>query len=76
MMLENSIRQNGLQTILDKRLEKIQLESKRAIIPFSFVFHRLCSAFCITKKECWDLLFYLQDREVIEIVPFHGVRIN
>lgn len=74
-MLELNIREYGLQGILDKRLFSIQNEAKRDLVPFSLAVHRLCSAFCITKKECWDLFYFLQDKKIIEIIPFHGIKI-
>ena len=71
-----TIRETGLQVIIEKRLIDIQNEAKSKIIPFSLIIHRICSRFTITKKECWELLFHLQDNKMIEIVPFHGVRID
>ena len=44
-------------------------------IPFPHVFSKICSNFSITKKECWELLFFLKEIGLIEIVPYHGVRI-
>lgn len=76
MILTKRIREVGLQGILEKRIAAIKAEARCEIIPFSLVIHRLCSGFTITRKECWDFLFYLQDQKMIEIVPFHGVKIQ
>ena len=76
MKYKNSIRITGLQGVIEKRLLAIQSETIKEIIPFSLIMHRLCSSFTITRKECWDLLFYLQDQEMIKIIPFHGVKIR
>ena len=72
---ESNIRATGLQGVLQKRLSAVQEEMRKEIIPFSLIFHRLCSAFHITKEECWELLSFLQDKEMVKIVPFHGIRI-
>jgi hypothetical protein len=76
MMIEQSIRERGIEVILYKKLEKIKLESRKEIIPFSLVFHRMCSGFSITKKECWELLYHLKEHGIIEIVPFHGIKVS
>lgn len=76
MQASLSIRSSGTEALLIRRLEQIKEESPFELIPFSFVFHRLCSYFSIKRKECWDLLYYMQDRGMVKIVPFHGVRIG
>lgn len=70
-----NIRETGLEGILYQRLESIKQEARIEIVPFPLIFHRLCSAFQITRKAGWDLLYYLQNKGMIKIVPFHGVKI-
>ena len=71
-----TIRENGVQTLLIRRLNELKKESSYEIIPFNLVFHRLCSWFSIKKQECWELLHFLQDAEMIEILSFRGIKIN
>lgn len=74
--LENSNRRReGLYTILIKRLQQLDESCNKEIIPFYLVFGKLCRNFSISKKECWDILFLLRDVGIIEIVPFHGIKI-
>lgn len=70
-----TIREFGLESILVRRLEELKNVSRTEIIPFYMVFTKLCSAFSIKKQECWELLYFLRDRGIIEIVAFHGIRI-
>lgn len=71
-----SYRREGLYSILIRRLKELKVSTKKEIIPFSDVFGKLCRNFSISKKECWDILFLLRDVEIIEIVPFHGIKIK
>lgn len=77
-MKPGSIKKNktGLYGIFFKRLEELNGSSHPGIIRFPVVFKKLCRNFSITKKECWGLLFTLRDFEMIEIVPFQGIRIK
>ena len=65
----------GLYNIFLRRLNEIKLKSKKEIVPFPFIFEKLCLNFSITKGECWEILFLLRDAQWIEIVPFHGIKI-
>jgi len=64
----------GLYSLALKRIK--ECESSRKIIPFPSVFGKLCCSFSIKKKEAWELLFILRDFDMVEIVPFHGVKIK
>ena len=66
----------GLYTLFFKRLEDIQRKVKREILPFPDVFEKLCRNFSITKRECWEILFLLKEVGFVEIVPFHGIKLN
>lgn len=68
-------RRDGLYTILIKRLQQLDESCNKEIIPFYLVFGKLCRNFSISKKECWDILFLLRDVGIIDIVPFHGIKI-
>ena len=65
----------GLYSLALERIKECE-EVKGKIIPFPKVFEKLCRSFQIKKNQCWEILFMLQDFEMIEIVKFHGVRIK
>ena len=75
-MEENNTKRVGLYSILFRRLEEVKNDYKREIIPFPVLFEKLCRNFSITKKECWDILFLLRDVGLIEIAPYHGVKLK
>ncbi|MBS3074884.1 hypothetical protein J4429_00335 [Candidatus Pacearchaeota archaeon] len=66
----------GLYNLLFRRLDELQRQSKKEIIPFPMVFVKLCSNFSIKKNECWELLFLIRDMGIIEIIPHHGIRLK
>tara|TARA_Y100000310_G_scaffold200877_1_gene200944 strand:+ start:3075 stop:3332 length:258 start_codon:yes stop_codon:yes gene_type:complete len=70
----------GLYTKLLLRLKEAEEEikgcSKQDYIPFPVVFEKLCRNFCITKAECWECLFILNEFNLIEIVKFRGIKLN
>ena len=66
----------GLYSIFLRRLEESKRQCKKEIIPFPTVFGKLCRNFSISKKECWEILYLLMETGRIEIVPFHGVKMN
>ena len=68
--------QKGLYGILLQRLEELEEESNKEIISFKSVFEKLCRNFSINKEQCWEILFFLRDMGVIEIVAFHGIKIK
>lgn len=65
----------GLYSIFLRRLQEAKESSRKEIIPFPVIFEKLCRNFSIAKQECWDILFLLRDVELIEIVPYHGIKI-
>jgi len=67
---------SGLYSLLFKRLEEIRSKSQKEIIPFPLIFEKLCRNFSMSKQECWEVLFLLNDFGVIEIVALHGIRIE
>lgn len=50
--------------------------SSNGILRFPIVFQRLGSTFSLPKEEVWKLLFVLREMGLIEVVAYHGVRIN
>ncbi len=65
----------GLYGIFFKKLKKLDKKVNMKIIPFPTVFQKICPSFCISKKDCWDVIFLLRDCGIIEIVPYHGIKI-
>ncbi len=74
MMMNNE--RTGLYSLLIKRLEEVKESSGKEVIPFPLVFEKLCRNFSMTKKECWDVLFLLNDLGLIKIIALHGIRLN
>jgi len=74
-MEANISSRQGLYSLLFRRLNELEKQCKKEIIPFPEVFSKLCSNFSITKKECWELLYLIKEFGFIEIVPFHGIKI-
>jgi type II restriction/modification system DNA methylase subunit YeeA len=54
-------------------LEDNVLECRQRLLR---VFEKLCRNFSITKRECWEILFLLKEVGFVEIVPFHGIKLN
>ena len=52
-----------------KRLSEIK--KKNGLIPMSSIFLKICRNFSITKKQCWEILFLLNETGFIKI---HGVK--
>ena len=66
----------GLYTLFLQRLGEAKKIAKKDIIPFPDLYQKLCPAFSIKKPQCFELLQMLRDFGIIEIVPFHGVRLK
>ena len=64
----------GLYSIFLKRLKKLEKRPNK-IIKFPKVFCEVCTNFKMTKEECWDILFMLNEFKIIEIVPFNGIKL-
>ncbi len=50
--------------------------SINGLITFPPLFQYVCGSLWITKQECWKLMFEARDASLIEIVPFHGIKIK
>lgn len=70
--MENEI---SVDLLVLKRLRELSFKRGR-IIPFPDVFARICPIFCILKEEAWAVLRSMEEKGLVEIVPFHGVRIK
>ena len=66
----------GLYGIFFRRLKEMRESSNSEIIRFPSVFKKLCRNFSISKEECWFVLFTLREFGLIEIVPYHGIKIK
>lgn len=65
----------GLYFIALERIRKLD-KSKEGIIRFPKVFEKLCSTFCITKKDCWEVLLIFRDLGFVEVVPHQGIKLK
>jgi len=68
-------RKSGLYNILFRRLIEVRESCKKEIIPFPELFEKICRNFSITKQEAWEVLFLLNDLELIQIIAGHGIKI-
>ena len=67
----------SIEVLILKRLREMRLKRpKGETIPFPEVFARVCPVFCITKEEAWFALKSMEEKGLIEVVPFHGVRVK
>jgi hypothetical protein len=64
-----------IENLAHQRLSVLN-KTRNGIVKFPLVFSKLCSTFSINKKNCWELLFDMRDSKMIDIVPFHGVRMK
>ena len=78
--LNNEINKNfsGLYGLALQRLSELKdyENSDSKIIRFPLVFSKLCRNFSMNKHEVWNLLFFLKDMGIIQIVPYQGVKLN
>lgn len=62
------------------RLEEIKrdvpLASKREYIPFPLVFEKICRCFSMKKSDVWTVLIDFKKKNYLEIVRFHGIKLN
>ena len=66
-----------IEVLVLKRLRDSCLRrGEEQIILFPEVFARICPIFCITKEEAWAVLRSMEEKGLIEIVPFHGIKIK
>ena len=72
--IANKDRAFGLYGLAFERIK--QCGSNNGIIAFPDVFEKLCRSFSIKKKEAWEILFILRDFGLLEVVPYHGIRIT
>lgn len=65
----------SIEVLVLKRLRELSFKRGR-IIPFPDVFARICPIFCITKEDTWAVLKSMEEKGLIEIVPYHGVKVS
>ena len=64
---------SGLYSIFMRRLNEIRCQTP--VIPFPYVFEKLCRNFSMNKQECFQILRILKKNKVIDVICGHGVRI-
>lgn len=72
----SEVKRTGLYQIFLRRLKEVKIASRKDIVPFPVIFEKLCLNFSITKAECWEILFLLRDAGFVEIIPYHGIKIE
>jgi len=60
----------------DKDIKSILQLNSKSVISFPLVYRRLGVLYHFSKKESNEILDSLKERGFIEIVKFHGIRIN
>lgn len=50
--------------------------SKKSYIPYDAVFKKICRCFSITKNQAFEILFFLREFGLIDIVGYRGIRLN
>jgi len=61
---------------LSQTERSIRRASKKDYIPLPEVWKTLCRSFQLKKQEAWECLYYLQKKECIKIIPFHGIQLK
>lgn len=75
MSMQLATKSTGLYGLCLERLRELEKTVKKDILPFPEVRRKLCSNFSINKQKCLELLYLLREFNLIEIVPFHGIKI-
>lgn len=52
------------------------IKNKKEIIPFPLVFQKICSRFSMKKSKAWNCLFFLAEFGLIDIIKYHGIKLN
>jgi hypothetical protein len=79
---ENKGRSKGkkkltLEDLVFQRLQELQcINLPNRIIRFPTVFSKICSIYCLTKDQVWQILGELEKSGRIEIVPYQGIIIK
>ena len=73
--LKVRFQREGIYEIIEKRIISCKRENEN-VIPFPRIFSKLCSSLQISKKQCWELLYFLTDMQKIRIICGHGIQIN
>lgn len=66
----------GLYSKLLIRLKEVEKLSTKSYISFPNLFEKICRNFSISKQEAFECLFLLRDVGFIEIIRFHGIKLN
>jgi len=66
-----------LEDLVFCRLQELQyIHFPSKIIRFPLVFSKICSIYCLTKDQVWQILRELEKSGHIKIVPYQGIRIK
>ena len=56
--------------------EILKIKCKKAIIPFPLIYYRLGTIFHFNKRTSKIILKILEEKGLIKIIPFKGVKVN
>lgn len=61
---------------LNRTFSSYKFKNQNKILPFPVVFGAICRKCSINKAKAWECLFFLSEFGLIEVVKFHGIRLN
>ena len=67
---------NFLCRVVLQKFQRLNKIYGKGILRFPIIFEELCRSLQIKKEDAWELLFILQNKGVIKIVPYQGVVVN
>jgi len=61
---------------LNEVANSYKFKNQNKILPFPAVFEAICRKCSIKKAKAWECLFFLSEFGLIEVVRFHGIKLN
>lgn len=74
-ILANKDRGFGLYSLAFERIKQCE-KIKGEVIRFPKIFEKLCRSYSIKKHEAWELIYLFKEFDLIEIKPYHGIKIK
>jgi hypothetical protein len=73
---ESKLDELSIENLVFKRIKELgQPIFPNQIIRFPTIFSKICPIYCLTKGQAWTILKRLEQHNLIEIVPYQGIRI-
>jgi len=67
--------QDPLYYVLIERIKELKESSNNNVIPLPKFFSKICVTFSITKDVAWNILYFLRETGIIEIIPYQGIKL-